>query len=76
MVSKTFSFDFENGKQGSNSQISASDLVMLALFNARERDSTDWTALFADVDQRFEFVGITDPPGSALSIIQARWKDV
>jgi hypothetical protein len=43
---------------------------MLTLFNSQERDRDDWVSLFKQADERFEFVGITQPHGANLSIIE------
>lgn len=53
---------------------SAFDLVMLELFNAKERDVEDWTKLFHAADTRFKFRGVQFPKGSKLAIIEARWE--
>lgn len=49
------------------------DLTMAALFNARERTLREWKALFAEADRRFEFVGVHEPKGSRLAILEVRW---
>lgn len=36
---------------------SAADLIMLQLFNSKERDMGDWAALFEMADSRFRFQG-------------------
>ncbi|MCJ1397470.1 hypothetical protein MMC11_000663 [Xylographa trunciseda] len=51
----------------------AMDLLMTTYFNSYERDAAEWRDLFARADPRFEFVGITQPQGSALALIEARW---
>ncbi|KAH8895954.1 O-methyltransferase [Thozetella sp. PMI_491] len=50
------------------------DLVMLELFNAREREMEDWKALFEMADSRFEFKGGSLPEGSNKWILVAEWK--
>jgi len=52
----------------------ASDLYMKGIQNARERDGTDWTQFFESVDPRFEFLEITTPKGSYLSMISVTWE--
>lgn len=52
----------------------AFDLAMLELQNSKEREASDWAALFERADPRFEFVGVRAPPKSLLSIIEAKWK--
>lgn len=46
---------------------------MLELFNSEEREAEGWMNLFSIADERFQFVGITLPPGSKLSFVEARW---
>lgn len=52
----------------------AFDLAMLELQNSKEREASDWAALFERADPRFEFMGVRAPPKSLLSIIEAKWK--
>ena len=54
----------------------AADLNMLGVFNSRERDLDEWQHLFQEADHRFEFIGVEEPRGSALAIIEARWSDL
>ncbi|KAL9106900.1 MAG: hypothetical protein Q9227_008148 [Pyrenula ochraceoflavens] len=54
-------------------QIRFYDMVMLSLFNAREREEGDWAALFREADARFQDVKVWTPAGSTLSIIEATW---
>ncbi|KAF2272524.1 sterigmatocystin 8-O-methyltransferase [Westerdykella ornata] len=49
------------------------DLSMNVLFNAWERDVDEWKELFRRADGRFRFIGVTQPQGSALALIEARW---
>jgi hypothetical protein len=49
------------------------DLTMNTYFNAWERDAEEWEELFAKADARFEFVGIKQPQGSALALLEVRW---
>ncbi|KAF2121893.1 sterigmatocystin 8-O-methyltransferase [Lophiotrema nucula] len=49
------------------------DLIMKAYFNAWERDADEWRELFTKADPNFKFVGIYQPEGSALALIEARW---
>lgn len=48
-------------------------MLMLSLFNAREREEGDWKGLFREADKRFQNIKIWTPPGSALSIVEATW---
>jgi hypothetical protein len=49
------------------------DLTMMAYFNAWERDADEWQQLFTKADPRFKFVGINQPQGSALALVEVRW---
>ncbi|ORY02356.1 S-adenosyl-L-methionine-dependent methyltransferase [Clohesyomyces aquaticus] len=49
------------------------DLLMNAYFNSWERDAEEWQDLFAQADPRFKFIGITQPRGSALALIEVSW---
>jgi hypothetical protein len=46
---------------------------MQAIFNSRERTTNEWKALFLEADPRFEFIGVKEPEGSALAVIDVRW---
>ena len=48
-------------------------MIMLSLFNARERERADWEQIFQDADYRFKNVRIWVPEGAALAIIEAVW---
>jgi len=50
------------------------DVGMLTMQNARERDRDDWISLFKRADERFNFVGVTEPEGSDLAIIEFTWQ--
>ncbi|KAK8102241.1 hypothetical protein PG984_015387 [Apiospora sp. TS-2023a] len=52
----------------------AMDLNMTATFNGLERTADDWNALFQAADPRFVLQKIIQPKGSALSLIDVRWK--
>lgn len=54
----------------------ASDMVMKACLNGRERDLEQWTHLFAEADSRFKFKGVIRIPGSRWSVIEAIWEKV
>ncbi|KAL2009608.1 hypothetical protein VTN00DRAFT_5415 [Thermoascus crustaceus] len=49
------------------------DISIKAFNNARERDVETWVSLFTEADPRFQFLGITMPPGARMAIIQAEW---
>lgn len=50
------------------------DLGMTATFNGLERTADDWKSLFQAADPRFVLQEIIQPKGSALSLIDVRWK--
>ncbi|KAK8061734.1 hypothetical protein PG994_008100 [Apiospora phragmitis] len=52
------------------------DLVMLANFNARDRPTEAYESLFAQADDRFEFLGIKSIESSELSLIEASEKHI
>lgn len=47
---------------------------MLGILNARERDADEWRSLFKEADTRFDFLGVKQPEGSSLAIMEARWE--
>ncbi|THC88441.1 hypothetical protein EYZ11_012113 [Aspergillus tanneri] len=49
------------------------NLSMMSVFNARERDADEWRDLFHRADPRFRFVGIRQPQGSHLALIEVEW---
>lgn len=52
---------------------SGMDMIMLSLFNAREREYSDWEQIFKEADPRFKDVRIWVPEGATLSIIEGTW---
>ncbi|KAK8048183.1 sterigmatocystin 8-O-methyltransferase [Apiospora phragmitis] len=52
----------------------AIDINMAATFNAIERTADGWRALLKEADPRFVLHEITSPRGSALSMIDIRWR--
>ncbi|KAF2485885.1 O-methyltransferase [Neohortaea acidophila] len=58
----------------SDKYCAAADLIMLQLFNSKERDMEDWAALFETADSRFRFQGGRLPTGSRLSVLEAVWE--
>ena len=48
-------------------------MIMLTLFNARERDRADWEQVFREADHRFGPVRAWVPAGATLAIIEAVW---
>lgn len=55
--------------------VRAMDLNMGATSNAMERTVEDWKAIFQDADPRFVLQNVTQPKGSALAMIDVRWKE-
>jgi hypothetical protein len=54
-------------------KLGATDLTMLEIGNAKERDLEEWKALFAQADPRFTFKGLKQPEGSRLAILETVW---
>ena len=46
------------------------DLFMAQTFNSKERDLGDWKTLFATADPRLRLVGVIQPFGSAMSVLE------
>lgn len=46
---------------------------MLEMLNAKEREAGDWEKLFTQADPGFRILGIKQPPGAKLGIIEAEW---
>lgn len=53
--------------------VRAMDMIMLSLFNSREREKSDWEKLFAEADPRFGNVKVWTPAGSQLGLVEATW---
>lgn len=49
------------------------DMIQAIGWNSLERTASDWKRLFELVDKRLRYVGTSTPPGSAVSIIEARF---
>lgn len=49
------------------------DMIMLTLFNSRDREMGDWIKLFREADERYQDVKAWVPEGSTLAIIEAIW---
>ena len=52
------------------SLLSATDMLMMSLFNSRERDRDDWVQVFREADERFVFEKAHVPQGSVMGIIE------
>lgn len=50
------------------------DLIMMALFNARDREAEEWKDLFAKADGRSAQIKVWTPPGSFMALIEATWE--
>ena len=48
-------------------------MIMLSLFNSRDREEKDWAMLFAQADKRYTNLKAWVPEGSSLAIIEAVW---
>lgn len=46
------------------------DLTMMQAFNSKERDLEDWNGLLAAADPSLELVGVVQPFGSAMSVLE------
>ncbi|KLU81089.1 hypothetical protein MAPG_00184, partial [Magnaporthiopsis poae ATCC 64411] len=51
----------------------ATDLRLMALFNARERPVGAWKGLLAAADERFRVVSVKANPGEFFAVIEAVW---
>lgn len=49
------------------------DMIMLSLFNSRDREEKEWEMLFGQADARYTNVKAWIPNNSALAIIEATW---
>ena len=47
------------------------DMIMLSLFNSREREEEDWRSIFQQADTRFTDIKVWVPEGATLAIIEA-----
>ncbi|KAI1360047.1 S-adenosyl-L-methionine-dependent methyltransferase [Xylaria arbuscula] len=61
---------------GEASEVRSGDLSMMILFNAGDREVSDWARLFELASPGFEFKGAKRPPGSELWILEALWNGV
>ena len=48
-------------------------MIMLSLFNSRDREEGEWVMLFGQADTRYKNVKAWVPSGAALAIIEATW---
>jgi hypothetical protein len=52
----------------------ASDLRMMALFNAKERPVAAWKEIFRLADERFEVVRVKADPLTFMCVLEAVWR--
>jgi hypothetical protein len=52
----------------------ASDLRMMALFNAKERPVAAWKEIFRSADERFEVVRVKADPLTFMCVLEAVWR--
>lgn len=52
----------------------ATDLRMMALFNAREREVEAWEGIFRAADERFEVRRVEADPLSFMCVLEAVWR--
>ena len=48
-------------------------MLMMTLFNAREREEADWVQLLRDADPRFRFVSAKRPDVGTMGVIATVW---
>jgi len=53
----------------------ATDLRMMAIFNAKERPVKSYREIFRATDERFEIVNLRADPLSFIAVIEAVWRD-
>lgn len=52
----------------------ATDLRMMALFNAEERPVEAWKGVFKKADERFDVVRVKADPLSFMCVLEAVWR--
>lgn len=52
----------------------AYDMLMMTLFNAREREMEDWIQLFEKADNRFKFKSAQKPDIGTMGVMIAVWE--
>lgn len=52
--------------------VRARDLTMMQAFNSGERELEGWVELLGRVDGRLEVVGVREPVGSAMAVLEVR----
>ena len=51
----------------------AYDMLMMTLFNARDRERDDWNQLLRNADRRFKLIGAKKPEVGTMGLIQVVW---
>lgn len=72
--STLFPFELKSGFSANLSFFRTTDLAMLSMFNAKERNWNDWLQLFAEADPGFVLKSANTPPKSELALIVVEWK--
>lgn len=52
----------------------ATDLILVAMFNRKERLVEAWAKVFRDADERFEVANVKANPQSFFAVIEAVWR--
>lgn len=47
---------------------------MLEFHNGKERDHDDWVELLRRADSRYHLIGIKQPTGSRLAVLEVGWR--
>jgi hypothetical protein len=48
-------------------------MLMMTLFNARDRERDDWNQLLRNADRRFKLIGAKKPEVGTMGLIQVVW---
>lgn len=49
-------------------------MLMMTLFNSRERELDDWINLFKEADPRFQFIGVEKMEVGTMSVLTFIWE--
>lgn len=66
----------EDMSLGVVADVRSGNLNMMMLFNAADREVSDWARLFELASPGFQFEGGKQPPGSGLWVLEAKWNGV
>ena len=50
-------------------------MLMMTLFNGRDREEDDWVQLLRQADPRYKFISATRPPVGTMGVMEVLWKD-